>query len=687
MPQNKHRSLKREAQPRATLRLNCGPLWLLLFLLLPVSGVKAQLNTDGVLSIGRNALYYEDYALAIQYFNQVAGAKPYLYEPYYYRAVAKYYLGDYFGAAQDCSLSIERDPFIDNCYRLRAISQVMNGEYAKAAADYRYLLRRNRDDKDTWYNLVLCQAQMKHLGEADSLLDSMIMRWPKYARCYMLKAQIALERKDTVLADTLIRQTLRINPYDVDALSAQGILYMRRSAFPQAEAIYDRAIVQSPREGGFYLNRALARYRQNNLRGAMDDYNIALDIDPENYQGHYNRGLLRMQVGENNAAIEDFDFVLQKEPHDRLALFNRAVLLEKTGNYKAAVRDYTTVLHDYPNFITGYENRARCRRRIGDSRGALADERRVYVARLDDMFGSRKRPQAKTRKQKEKNIDDYKKMVVNNDDDEIAKFYASDYRGRIQNKDVAVEPQPLYMLTFNRAASGISTDASGYESFVDRINREKLFSRQLYLSTHEGASSADDIKSMDQESARLAALLAKNKRNAHLLFAQAFYDYCRRDYSAALTALSQSVSLDSNQVAALFLRSVVQAKQNEVYQFKQQGTKVPSSAVGDVQLAYLQAIKDLDRAISIEPASAYLYYNRGCIYARLKNVKQAIENFDEAIRLRPNMAEAYYNRGLIYVELADYPSGFADLSKAGELGLYSAYSLIKHFRKIQNGQK
>ena len=54
----------------------------------------AQLNTDRVLAIGRNALYFEDYALSIQYFNQVIKVKPYLTEPYFYRAIAKIQLED-----------------------------------------------------------------------------------------------------------------------------------------------------------------------------------------------------------------------------------------------------------------------------------------------------------------------------------------------------------------------------------------------------------------------------------------------------------------------------------------------------------------------------------------------------------------------------------------------------------------
>ena len=44
---------------------------IIISLMLLVSSVaSAQLNTDRVMNIGRNALYFEDYVLAIQYFNQ-----------------------------------------------------------------------------------------------------------------------------------------------------------------------------------------------------------------------------------------------------------------------------------------------------------------------------------------------------------------------------------------------------------------------------------------------------------------------------------------------------------------------------------------------------------------------------------------------------------------------------------------
>ena len=84
----------------------------------------AQYNTDRLLIIGRNALYFEDYVLSMQYFNQAINSKPYLYEPWFYRAVAKYNLDDFTGAEADCSQAISINPFITNIYELRGLARI-----------------------------------------------------------------------------------------------------------------------------------------------------------------------------------------------------------------------------------------------------------------------------------------------------------------------------------------------------------------------------------------------------------------------------------------------------------------------------------------------------------------------------------------------------------------------------------
>ena len=105
----------------------------LLFLTLYSFG---QLNTDRILTIGRNALYFEDYVLSIQYFNQVIKIKPYLAEPYMYRAMAKIQLGDDNGAELDATAALERNPFLPEAYYIRGFARRRTKNYAEAIKDF-----------------------------------------------------------------------------------------------------------------------------------------------------------------------------------------------------------------------------------------------------------------------------------------------------------------------------------------------------------------------------------------------------------------------------------------------------------------------------------------------------------------------------------------------------------------------
>jgi hypothetical protein len=51
-----------------------------------------------------------------------------------------------------------------------------------------------------------------------------------------------------------------------------------------------------------------------------------------------------------------------------------------------------------------------------------------------------------------------------------------------------------------------------------------------------------------------------------------------------------------------------------------------------------------------------------------------------AIAQDADFAEAYFNRGLTYVYIGENEKGLADLSKAGELGIYQAYNIITKFK-------
>lgn len=93
----------------------------------------------------------------------------------------------------------------------------------------------------------------------------------------------------------------------------------------------------------------------------------------------------------------------------------------------------------------------------------------------------------------------------------------------------------------------------------------------------------------------------------------------------------------------------------------------------------MRAVGDLDKAISLDKDNAYLYYNRGNVYALCKDYPKAIADYTRAIGIDPRLAEAYYNRGLVYAADKKVDLGVKDLSRAGELGLVDAYGAMKKY--------
>ena len=95
---------------------------------------------------------------------------------------------------------------------------------------------------------------------------------------------------------------------------------------------------------------------------------------------------------------------------------------------------------------------------------------------------------------------------------------------------------------------------------------------------------------------------------------------------------------------------------------------------------YRKVEGDINKVLELMPGFAIAYYNRANVYAKLNDYKAAIVDYTTAIELNGGFAEAYYNRGLARIYIGNTKDGITDLSKAGELGLFQAYNVIKRFQ-------
>ena len=667
--------------------LNAPPLgrgWGWAFLLFFSIPSFAQYNIDRLITIGRSALYYEDYVLSMQYFNQAIAAKPYLYEPWFLRGVAKYSLDDYAGAEADCSEAIERNPYVVGIYELRGLTRIQQEKFPEAIADYNRALTITPDNRSLWHNRALCHLQNKDYDIALAELDTMNARWSTYAQAYTMRADVYMQMTDTTKAVQALEKSLETDPYDGKTWAARSIISLSRKEWPEAESQLDHAIHLLPKTGNYYINRALARYNQNNLRGAMADYDAALDLEPNNFLGHYNRGLLRADVGDDNRAITDFDFVLRLEPDNMLALFNRAVLLDRTGDLRGAVRDYTKIIDEYPNFYTAIIYRARCYRRLGQTAKAELDEFKVYRTQLyQQLYGIQpKATKRSQRKRSDLDLEKYDELVVA-DEQEPEREYKSDYRGRVQNRHADMDLLPMFTLALEPQQDEVNKTRH-YDARIDEVN-EQSSERPLYVSNAQASLDTSHATAYFNYIDSLSTAIdsqASITKSLPLLLHRATALAALQDYATAISDLSLIIEhlspLTSHHsplyVAALWLKTVCQARLNQ-YQSAVDGggtETLPKNA---------GVILALDNALSDNPSCAYLFYNRGCLKAQQLDYAAAIDDFTKAIDAEANLPEAYYNRGICRLQAGQTADGIADLSKAGEQGLYAAYSIIKKYRQ------
>jgi len=697
----------------------------ILFFLIQICSLSlvAQINTDRVLAIGRNALYFEDYVLSIQYFNQVIRSKPWLAEPYFYRAIAKVNLDDFKGAEEDCTLCLERNPFLVQAYYCRGIARQSQDNYHGALSDYNKGLEFKPEDRQMLVNKAVANIQMRDFKSAESVFDKLMVLFPKYTVNYLTRGAMYLEKGDSIKALNDYNKAVELDPYYSQAYGNRALLHYQMNNMQKALDDLNEAIHLDTRESGYYINRGLVKYQLNDLRGAMTDYDQVIWMDNQNLIARFNRGLLRFQVGDNNRAIEDFDVVIDIEPDNYMAYYNRALLKSETGNFRGAISDFNVVLKQYPNFLPAYYSRSEVKRKIKDEKGAdrdywtafeleqkLKKEKAKGVVASKNSSGKDDSSDAKddqngenTREKSDKNINKFNRLVVYDKDEERKSKYQSEVRGRVQDKHVRVDLEPQFVLTYYEKAEQVKKIVY-YDKMVEAFNARMVLPRKLLVTNEEAALTEEQIAmhftSIDEYSAKIA----NNPSSINAYFARAIDYMLVQDFAEAIEDFDRVIQLDSDYAMAYFNRAVVRYKRLE-YDLsqtdskqgepadnsislstasKQQNLVTPSADAATLKLkdnkrAYEHEliVRDFDKVIQLNPGFVYAYFNRGNLRCVQRDYRAAIEDYNEAIQRDPEFAEAYFNRGLTRLSLGDTDRGIADLSKAGELGIINSYSIIK----------
>lgn len=668
---------------------------------------SAQVNTDRVMMIGKNALYFEDYVLAIQYFNQVITAKPYLADPYYFRAMAKFMLDDFKGAEEDASDCLVRNPYYTAAYQLRGAARQNQEKYDLAATDYQRSLEYFPEDRITLVNMGIVNIEMKQHEVAEKFFDVLLRRFPDYTPGYLTRAQMYLELNDTTRAMADLNKAIEIDPYTAQSFSARGLLYFQQKEFNKALADLDESIRLDPYFSGNYINRGLVKYNLNDLRGAMADYDRVIEMEENNLIALFNRGLLRAQVADNNRAIRDFDKVIELEPENIIAYLNRAMLQNETGNKAGALNDLNVVLRAHPEYFTGYYMRSQLKRELNDLRGAESDyllaraeeskARRIATENPEPFKQGEKGELKDTREETDQNIDKFNLLVVADDEQAEKTKYQRQSRGKVQNMNAPIALEPRFVLTYYESEYEVRRPVYFSET-MEQADNELGLTWMLKMTTLEAPLNELQIQTHFRSIDNYSRRLEEEPANAALYFGRGIDFMLIQDYENALKDINRVLALKPDMLVAHFARAVVRSKQLEYDRLQDEslmmdrGTaidlpelanipgKIKLPEISTKSIEYDEILKEYEEIIRLNPEFIYAYYNRAEIFSMEKDYRAAIADYTKAIELEPQFAEAYFNRAISRLSIGETVQGLDDLRKAGELGIVQSYSIIKRMK-------
>ena len=641
---------------------------------------RAQYDKDVFSFRGRSALAEGRLADAVAHFNILAQLDSTDYWTFFYRGIAKYNLGDVRGARTDFNTAVRLNPVFTSGYHYRAITSSRSGNYEDALKDLEKAISLRPGATGLYFTRGVTYFLSQQFAPAVEDFDRYIRKEPKDPSAYLNRGASYLFLGDTLQALKDYNKAIKLDRFEPEGFIRRGRLYAARGDFDAAISDLNHAIELDTANTPAYFNRAILLAENNRLQEAVKDLDKVLQFEPGNALTLYNRSLLHAQVGDYEAALADMDRVININPKNVLAYFNRAGFFIGMQRWEDALADYNKAIELYPDFVKAYMNRSYVELQMGMKRASREDyytaQRKVEEYR--SKTGSGEAVFADTTRK-------YSALLALDAD-----FAKKDFNDEmLQHRDVDIQLKPLYRFVLSN-----TRDDTNYA--LKRRYENPLLQRFLSGLALPAVITADPSTVGEPAETLVDSLLYGAPETASRDFLLGMREARARQFNTALTRYTEAIAADGDAYeryykAFYFMnRGVLRA---EVIDFiASMESNVQTLTMDDKgntrarvreqvtsRYDYSEALADMEEAARIQGDIPYIQFNLGNLYCLSSQLVRAIDSYNRAIALYPWMGDAYFNRGLVLIYLKDKEKGCIDLSRAGELGVGDAYSVIARY--------
>ncbi|MBD2464570.1 tetratricopeptide repeat protein [Oscillatoria sp. FACHB-1407] len=279
-------------------------------------------------------------------------------QEWYEQGLTKAQAQDYQGAIADFDQALAESPDRSEVYYQRGLAHFKLGNTEQAIADYTQALDRGLQYHSMYYARGLAHLILNHLDAAVADTKQAILLKPDQAANYELLGQIRQRQGDTGKAIASYRKAAELYLDNRDVSNCRRCLdkIQQLQPSPPPPLTPPTVVIQPSLTVEDFLQEAITKAKQGNYRGAMDDLDWVMQIDPQDAQVYVCRGQVHTQMGNLEAAIADYQQAARLFL-DKADKSMAQQLLTTIGQLK-------TQLAQRQSFVTSVDTRSRSPRQI-----------------------------------------------------------------------------------------------------------------------------------------------------------------------------------------------------------------------------------------------------------------------------------------------------------------------------------
>ena len=333
-----------------------------------------------------------------------------------------------------------------------------------------------------------------------------------------------------------------------------------------------------------FCDKGLEKAKQKDYTGAVEEFNKALQVNPEFVEAYYQRGLAYYDLGHIPQAVFDYDEVLKRDSYNVEAYYCRALARLALKNLPGALKDVNKAIELNSYKAAAYNLRGVIQRKLGDIQSAIANFKKAVELYLE-----------------EKDAENAKRCL-----DKLKELQPRTHE--------VVAEKPIVQTTL------LISEGDYFTSLLSKAEQGN---------TREAMEDLNWVLRADSQDGKAYCC------RGVVYCKQGKYKEAISDFNAALQLNFQDAAVYRNRGKA---RLQLGDNQGAIADFNQALRMQPEDdliyvARGNAYQEighYLGAIEDYNQALEINSTSATALYNRGLCNIRMEEIPQAIADFQNA---------------------------------------------------------